>query len=509
MAKTAPAVPESHGNAQEKYVAMIDSLDIIGLDKPSGHSLSAFDVCPDFINKSPRLGATPLDNALVAAKVEKHEIPEALSETEIIGLNPARHMYLKYTEPLFNDRVFINLYNREIELKKMMTPENEHKIKPILKECEKRRADYMAFMNEHRIELLQEARDKFVDALKEKAKDNPEILKILDELTTIRRDAPSGEKGSLETRHDCLVSYAQHQILIEKAQKILAATKSSDVTSADLDALNILCNHHNDAAYQKPKFFTRMELFFSGLKVASAVVGFVFTVIGMAGLIPSGGGSTALIAAGVGLIASPSLIEGIGHTIHVAYRKRMPDTARLVMMGVSLVTGALAFAGLDLSSVTAIATNVATPAINVTLVSKLVDLGVGAISVLGTATARQFVSPRQNMKDFIKNLWDGATYTKAFIQRAKKVVPSTRGAKETEKQPAQAVVAASSNTGTAKSEKDYNSAVKARLIAPNSVKRPLRMSQRPPSPLNAAPDIPQPDEAPIHRKKKFSFPSAG
>jgi len=375
-------------------------------------SISPWDISFDYFDKSPRINSTSL--AEVGFTSQPASLPSCLNETKRKNLNPIARWYLKQTEPLFNDRLYIYLCNQEDDCKKMISGEKNADTKEALQarlqKLQEKRADYTSFMNEYRVQLLEAERDAYIDELSGKYLD---LRSTLSKIKAISRDVKSGQPGSLESRDDCLENYGLHQNYIEKI--------SPQLTEEEQTKLSLLCNHHNDAAYQQPKLFTKLEIFYSRFKCASAILGVLLVITGVVLEGVSFGIGTPvaapLIVAGVGLIAGPSVIERVGHSIHsIFFRRRAPDTSKLKMMAASLVTGVIGMVTLGLAPLVSTAMSVTAYPV---VYTHLAQMAVSVTTIVPLGVMRQLVTPRQGWKALFRNMIELGSYSKTLNQRKK------------------------------------------------------------------------------------------
>lgn len=399
----------SKGNYEETVSKLFRSLDMDTGILNFGQ-LNPFDIAFDFLNKSPRLGAESLQESLIQAGVTSNTVlPPLLQNVELKNISRAYKWYLHITEPLVKDPIFILISNKETEVQNKINHAKSNQLKnqykDELKKIQKEKADYISYMEKNRITLLQDVRDDFIEKLKAKS-NNKKINAILDDLKKIRR-----QPGMLETRADCLEQYGVHQNLINQLEKLITQDDRESISFEDLKNLRNLCCHHNDAAYMKPAYFTSLEIFFSTIKTLVPIIGVVMMIGGIVGFIPSLGASGAMIATGVALVLSVGVIEGIGHSIHAAYRQRAPDFVRIVMMSVSIVMGLLAFITAGVG-----------PVVAASVQSHAAIMGIKAsltiAALFPSAIARQlYNSPRQTAKQFLLNLFDMPLYSYNLFKR--------------------------------------------------------------------------------------------
>jgi hypothetical protein len=362
--------------------------------------IEPFDIAHDFFNQSPRLGADPIAPALIAmgVKLPDANIPSCLAETTINGNSYFKRRYLEITEPLINDRVFIFICNEEnavkAKLDKEKNPQEREALKIRLELIKKEKKNYINDMENLRIKLLEAARNDYIEKL---VTEYPEQREILNALKEIDRD------NELQTRQHCLNAYGKHQALIDKLKTTIPLDK--------IYHLGQLCNHHNDAAYLKPKYYTKTEIFFSSLKILAPIIGITLIILGFVGAVPTLGASSTLIAGGVAIALSPAVIEGIGHIIHTTYQRRAPDFVRVLMLGVSVVMGGLSLITAGVGPL--VAQSIAFPAV--------LKASLGLIALVPTGIVRQlYNAPRQSGPQFLANVFDFPYYFVGLKKRVDK-----------------------------------------------------------------------------------------
>jgi len=385
----------------------------------SDQLMHAFSVSTDFFNQSPRGTATPIP---VMADAESRQRAEQFlkNKQQNTVWGSIRQTYRNITEPLVDDPALQYLYyledkeNREHaeKLASLRGKEKDAEIKAHEKKLaaiEHAKTDetdgYCGFMEVHRIHFLKTYQQKLIEHIKTLTSD---IHAELDDILAIEREK------DLKTCNDCIDNYDRPKKRLDRARKKIAALNKTDEEKQTLlellDNLQLVCNHYNDACYERPLTYTKLEIAYAAIKSFAAFVGGCMSIFGYATtpVVPPVG--LFFIGLGVAVATSPQVIEAVFHSIHCAFHGRGPDSKRWIQ------------------------------ALTSTLTAPLEVLGAPA-RVVSAVVRQLFVSVRQTGRDFLVNMIPSLLHAKTFKKRFEtraKWKKEQKAAKETVLKPVHA-----------------------------------------------------------------------